>query len=97
MSEKMTEQLTDKIKKTEAEWRQQLTPEQYQVARAAAPNPLSPVSTGTSMTTGRTTASAVAPCCLARKQNLIPEPDGRVSSLPPTARTSASTPTPVTA
>jgi peptide-methionine (R)-S-oxide reductase len=44
MSEKMTEKLSDKIAgdkinddkiaKTEAEWRDQLTPEQYQVARA---------------------------------------------------------------
>ena len=29
----MTEKLSDKIK-TEAEWKRQLTPEQYQVARA---------------------------------------------------------------
>ncbi len=31
MAEKLTE--NDKITKTEAEWKQQLTPEQYQVAR----------------------------------------------------------------
>ena len=31
----MTEKLKDKITKTDAEWRQQLTPEQYQVARAS--------------------------------------------------------------
>ena len=30
----MTDKFSDKIAKTEAEWRQQLTPEQYQVARA---------------------------------------------------------------
>src|SRR5258708_35814033 len=35
----MTEQLTDKITKTETEWRQQLTPEQYQVARACGTEP----------------------------------------------------------
>ena len=29
----MTEKISDKINKTDAEWRQQLTPEQYQVAR----------------------------------------------------------------
>ena len=31
----MTDKLTDKTLKTEAEWREQLTPEQYQVAREA--------------------------------------------------------------
>jgi peptide-methionine (R)-S-oxide reductase len=31
----MPEKLTEKISKTEAEWRQQLTPEQYQVTREA--------------------------------------------------------------
>ncbi len=35
----MTEKLNDKIKKTEAEWRQQLTPEQDQVARACGTEP----------------------------------------------------------
>jgi len=31
----MTEKTTEKVTKTEAEWRQQLTPEQYQVTREA--------------------------------------------------------------
>src|SRR6202790_5021664 len=64
---------------------------------AAAPSALSPASTGTNTTTGPTTASAAAHCFLARKQNLIREPDGRASSPPPTARTSANTPTPAMA
>jgi hypothetical protein len=54
----------------------------------AAPSPLSPASIGTSTTTGPTTASAAARCCLARKQNLIRERDGPASLRPPTARTS---------
>jgi peptide-methionine (R)-S-oxide reductase len=35
MEKKMTEKTIDKISKTDAEWRQQLTPEQYQVARGS--------------------------------------------------------------
>src|ERR1035438_10835216 len=38
----MTEQLTEKISKTDAEWKRQLTPEQYQVARACGTEPAFP-------------------------------------------------------
>jgi hypothetical protein len=96
-SPNMTDKNSDKIAKTEAEWRQQLTPEQYQVARACGTERAFTGSIGTSTTTGHTTASAVARCCLARKLNLIRERDGRAFSPPPTARTSPNTPTPAMA
>ena len=39
MTEKLAEKITEKITKTEAEWKQQLTPQQYQVARACGTEP----------------------------------------------------------
>ena len=95
MTEKLTE--NDKITKTEAEWKQQLTPEQYQVARGSGTERAFTGQYWNKHDDGPTTASAAAHCFLARKQNLIREPDGRASSPPPTARTSANIPTPAMA
>src|SRR3954468_24306752 len=39
VEKKMAEKLTDKVTKSEAEWRQQLTPEQYHVTREAETEP----------------------------------------------------------
>ena len=49
--------------KTDAEWREELTPEQYEVLRKGAPSAPSPASTGTTTTTACTAAPAAAPSC----------------------------------
>ena len=87
----MNDKLSEKISKTEAEWKQQLTPEQYQVARACGTERAFSGQYWNKHDDG--TYHCV--CCGALLFGS--EPDGRAFLPPPIARTSRNTPIPVMA
>ena len=80
--------MTEKVEKTEAEWREELTPEQYDVLREQGHRArLHRRATGTPRTTASTAAPAAAPSCSAPTRSSTPAPAGRASSSrwPPSA------------
>jgi len=62
--------MTEKIVKTEAQWREDLTPTSFEVTRKKAPSAPSPDNTGIITNPAYTAAFAVPHLCLRPTQNL---------------------------
>jgi len=68
-----------KIVKSEAEWRSQLSPLAYRVAREQAPSWLTAAPMTAITRTASIAACAAIPRCSIRQRSLSPAPDGRAS------------------
>ena len=67
------------VEKTDAEWRAQLTPQQYEILRNEAPNARSPARCSMSTAKAPSPAPAATCRCSRRKPNTKAAPDGRAS------------------
>jgi len=72
--------MVEKVVKTEAQWREELTPTSFEVTRKKAPNGRSPGSIGITTSLVFTGVFAAAPHCLHPTPNSILVADGPATS-----------------